>query len=109
MQSSFSKSCIIIDALSIARFVSLVSVASKAEGLKEYVKDNAEKYPDLQDVTFKQGDIVTTIITCAGGETVTIKLDTTLPRFYARNFTVQGTKGFYEQNTNTIFLDKETK
>ncbi len=91
------------------RFVSLVSVASKAEGLKEYVKDNAEKYADLQDVTFKQGDIVTTIITCAGGETVTIKLDTTLPRFYARNFTVQGTKGFYEQNTNTVFIDKVHK
>ena len=91
------------------RFVSLVSVASKAEGLKEYVKENAETYPELQDVTFKQGDIVTTIITCANGETVTLRLDTTLPRFYARDFTVRGTKGFYEQNTNTVFLegDKE--
>lgn len=91
------------------RFVSLVSVASKAEGMKEYIKDNAEEYPDLQGVEFKQGDIVTTIITCAGGETVTLKLDTTLPRFYARNFTVRGTKGFYEQNTHTVFLDKVHK
>ena len=87
------------------RFVSLVSVASKAEGLKEYVKAHAEEYPDLQDTEFKQGDIVTTIITCANGETVTLRLDTTLPRFYARDFTVRGTKGFYEQNTNTVFLD----
>lgn len=87
------------------RFVSLVSVASKAEGLKEYVKKFPEKYPELQNVNFKQGDIVDTIITCANGETVRIKLDTTLPRFYARNFTVQGTKGFYEQNTNTVFIE----
>ncbi len=87
------------------RFVSLVSVASKAAGLKEYVRENADKYPELSDVDFKQGDIVTTIITCANGETVTIKLDTTLPRFYTRNFTLRGTKGFYEQNTNTVFLD----
>lgn len=87
------------------RFVSLVSVASKAAGLKEYVKEHAEEYPDLQDTDFKQGDIVTTIITCANGETVTLRLDTTLPRFYARDFTVRGTKGFYEQNTNTVFLD----
>jgi predicted dehydrogenase len=80
-------------------------VASKAEGLKEYVKAHAEEYPDLQDTEFKQGDIVTTIITCANGETATLRLDTTLPRFYARDFTVRGTKGFYEQNTNTVFLD----
>lgn len=91
------------------RFVSLVSVASKAEGMKEYVKENAAEYPELQDVEFKQGDIVTTIITCAGGETITLKLDTTLPRFYTRNFTVRGTKGFYEQNTNTVFLDNDHK
>ena len=87
------------------RFISLVSVASKAAGLEEYAEENAGKYPELKGVKFKQGDIVTTVITCANGETVTIKLDTTLPRFYTRNFTVRGTKGFYEQNTNTVFLD----
>lgn len=91
------------------RFVSLVSVASKAEGLKEFVKSDPEKYAELQNVEFKQGDIVDTIITCANGETVRIKLDTTLPRFYARNFTLQGTKGFYEQNTNTVFIEGKHK
>lgn len=89
------------------RFVSLVSVASKAEGLKEYVRNHKEKYPNLQETEFKQGDIVNTIITCANGETVLLKLDTTLPRFYARDFTVRGTKGFYEQNTNLVYFDGE--
>lgn len=90
------------------RIVSVVSVASKAEGLKEYIRTQAKKGPlppSLQDVSFRQGDIVTTILTCANGETVTLRLDTTLPRFYARDFTVRGTKGLYEQNTNTVFLD----
>ena len=90
------------------RIVSLVSVASKAEGMKAYAEkqDRAGKLPDsARDIRFKQGDIVTTILTCANGETITLRLDTTLPRFYARDFTVRGTKGLYEQNTNTVFLD----
>ena len=91
------------------RFVSLVSIASKSEGLKEYVNEHKDKYPELVGLDFKQGDIVTTIITCANGETVFIKLDTTLPRFYARNFTVRGTKGFYEQNTNLVFFDGDSE
>ena len=52
-----------------------------------------------------QGDIVDTLITCANGETISLRLDTTLPRSYSREFTVRGTKGMYEENTNTIFLD----
>ncbi len=90
------------------RMISLVSVASKALGLKEYVEDHpelVEKDPTLKGVDFKQGDIVTTIITCAGGETITLRLDTTLPRNYSREFTVRGTKGMYEMNTNSVFFD----
>ena len=90
------------------RIVSVVSVASRAEGLKAYAEkqDKAGKLPEsARNVHFKQGDIVTTILTCAGGETITLRLDTTLPRFYARDFTVRDTKGLYEQNTNTVFLE----
>ena len=87
------------------RFLSLVSVASKAEGLKRYIKDNADKFPELEGKEFNQGDVVTTIIKCANGETVTIKLDTTLPRFYSRNFTVRGTKGMYSGDTNMVYFD----
>lgn len=88
------------------RMVSLVSVASKARGLHEYVVSRPDRVDQkLASVEFSQGDIVHTVITCANGETILLKLDTTLPRFYARDFTVRGTKGFYEQNTNTVFLD----
>jgi predicted dehydrogenase len=80
------------------RMVSLVSVATKAAGLKQYLKDRPqlfEKDPTLVGKEFKQGDIVHTIITCAGGETILLKLDTTLPLVYSREFTVRGTKGYY--------------
>ncbi len=88
------------------RMVSLVSVASKARGLHDYIVSNPDKVDQkLADVQFSQGDVVHTIITCANGETILLKLDTTLPRFYARDFTIRGTKGFYEQNTDTVFIE----
>lgn len=88
------------------RMVSLVSVASKAAGMKEYIRSHPETIDQsLLNYDFKQGDIVHTLITCQNGESILLKLDTTLPRFYARDFTVRGTKGFYEQNTNSIFIE----
>ena len=86
---------------------SLVSVASKACGLEEYIRENKidEKDEALKGVRFAQGDIVDTIITCAGGETVHLRLDTTLPRSYSRALSVRGTKGLYDMDTHSFFLD----
>ena len=87
------------------RFVSLVSVASCSAGMEEYVAENEDKYPELKGKRFKQGDIVTTIITCAGGESILLRLDTTLPRYYSRKLAVRGTKGLYDMDANGVFLD----
>lgn len=89
------------------RMLSLVSMASSAHGLEEYVKKHnlAEKDPTLEGRKFMQGDIVTTIIKCAGGETITLTLDTTLPRSYDRAFTVRGTEGYYSMTTNSVYFD----
>ncbi len=88
------------------RMLSLVSMSSKSVGLEEYVNDHKDTIdPTLIDKKWAQGDIVTTIIKCAGGETITLKLDTTLPRYYNREFTVQGTKGLYEMGPNMVFLE----
>ena len=91
------------------RMLSLVSVASRAAGMEEYIRLNADKYPELVGKKFRQGDIVNTIITCADGSTISLCLDTTLPRHYSREFTVRGTKGMYEQGNNYVHLlgDKE--
>lgn len=89
------------------RMVSLVSIASKSCGLEEYIEENKvyDQDPTLKNAKFKQGDIVNTIITCAGGETILLTLDTTLPRSYNRDIKVRGTKGLYEMATNSFFFD----
>ena len=89
------------------RFVSLVSVASKSCGMNAYAKNHAEVDPALQTANFAQGDVVSTIIKCANGETVTLSLDTTLPRAYSRKFTVRGTLGMYMEDNNSVYLDSD--
>lgn len=87
------------------RMVSLTATASKAEGLHDYA---LRKKPDdafLCNAQVNQGDVVTTVIKCANGETIVLTLDTTLPRFYSRAFTVRGTRGMYEEATDSVFLD----
>lgn len=61
----------------------------------------------MVNAQFAQGDIITTVIKCERGETITLTLDTTLPRYYSRGFTVRGTKGFYEEVTDSVFLEQK--
>lgn len=89
------------------RMISLTSTASKSAGLHEYIKKNKADDEKLLNAHFNQGDIITTVIKCANGETITLSLDTTLPRYYSRGFTVRGTKGMYEEATDSVFLDRE--
>ena len=89
------------------RFVSLTSTASCAKGMHEFIVETKGADHKLAKVDFNQGDVITTVIKCAGGETVTIVLDTTLPRAYSRGFTVRGTKGSYFEDTDMIFLKDE--
>ena len=87
------------------RMVSLSSFASPAKGLNTYIRANSPDNPELCNTKFSQGDVITTVITCANGETILLRLDTTLPRFYSRQFTVRGTRGMYMEDGNCVFLD----
>ena len=88
------------------RMLSLVSVASKARGFGDYIERNKDIVnPNRVGETILQGDIVTTLITCENGETITLRLDTSLPRFYNREFTVRGTRGMYEMGNHMVYLD----
>lgn len=89
------------------RMLTLTSVASKSAGLKEYIKNKKPEDEVLNNTEICQGDVVNTIITCANGETILLTLDTTLPRYYSRGFTVQGTKGMYMEDNKSIFIDGE--
>ena len=86
------------------RMVSLVSVASKAAGLHTWLKEHRADTP-LANAPVHQGDIVNTIITCAGGETILLTHDCTLPRPYSRGGRIQGTKGIWMEDNRSIYID----
>ncbi|MBQ2765378.1 MAG: gfo/Idh/MocA family oxidoreductase, partial [Clostridia bacterium] len=88
------------------RMVSLSARSTKAWGLHDYI-EGKEDLQHLRDVEFKQGDMVETLITCENGELISLRLDTTLPTYYSREFMVRGTKGMYEELKNSVFLDGE--
>jgi len=87
------------------RFIKLNSIASASKALKVYAKDHLPEWDEF-NTDYAQGDIITTIITCANGETIRLTLDTTLPRaYYSRNFTVRGTKGMCNEERRVVFLE----
>ena len=88
------------------KMISLTSVATKGGiGLEEYSLSENSPDASLAGAKFAQGDIVVTTITCANGEVITLRLDTTLPRYYSREFTIRGTKGLCVQESNAVFLE----
>lgn len=91
------------------RFTELVSYASKARGLHEHVVNvGGEDHPNAK-VNFKLGDVVTTMIKCANGETILLQLDTNLPRPYSLGFRVQGTKGIWMDVNQSIYIEGKSE
>ena len=87
------------------RFISLVSMSSKSRGLHDYVVNKlGPDHPRINTV-FNQGDITTTLVKCANGETILLTHDCSLPRPYSRAQRVQGTKGLWMEDKNAIHLD----
>jgi predicted dehydrogenase len=90
------------------RFLSLTSTATKSRGLHQYIVKEAGDDHRHTGIDFKLGDIVTTVIKCANGETVVVSHDTNLPRPYSLNFRVQGTKGLWMVDNRSIYLEGVT-
>jgi len=87
------------------RFLTLTSMSSKARGLREWIIKNKGPEHEHARIEFTQGDIVTTMIKCAHGETVLLIHDTTLPRVYSRGGRVQGTKGIWMEDKRAVYID----
>lgn len=51
------------------------------------------------------GDVITTVITCAGGETIVLTHGVSLPRPYSWNGRAQGTRGIWLEDANGIYID----
>lgn len=86
------------------RMVSLTSMASKACGLHEWFVKNRSDTP-LASAQVNEGDIVTTLIKCANGETIQLTHDCTLPRWYSRGGVIRGTKGLWCEDSGKIYIE----
>lgn len=89
------------------RFVSLNSFASKARGLHKYIVEHCGKDHPNANIEFKLGDVVTTTLQCANGETILLQHDTNLPRPYSLGFRVQGTEGIWMDVNKSIYIEKK--
>jgi len=74
-------------------FETLVSVGSKSRGLHRYAVERFGADSPQAREHFVLSDVVTTVLTTTGGETVVVTHDTSSPRPYSRDFLVQGTRG----------------
>lgn len=99
------------------RLLRLSSFSSKSRGLTKYIEEHpkgGKDHPNAK-VKFQQGDIVTTQIQCANGETILLTHDTSLQRPYNLGFRVQGTDGIWQDfgwgdnNQGFIYFEKLMK
>ena len=88
------------------RMVSLSSRASSAKGLPDYIARN-EQFKHLENIDFRHGDVVETMINCENGELIHIHLDTTLPTYYSREISLRGTQGLYQQDGNIVLVEED--
>jgi hypothetical protein len=87
------------------RFDYLVSVSSRNAGLDTRYARRTGKAAESGGPRFRQGDVNTTIIRTANGQTITLYFDTQLPRPYDMIFRVQGVSGMYLGTTDQIYIE----
>ncbi len=91
------------------RFTSLTSHASKGIGLHNYIVQKGGKDHPNAKVKFKQGDVITTTIETAMGETIIVTHDCNLPRPYSLGFRVQGANGLWEVDGNRMYIEGKSE
>lgn len=87
------------------RFLAISSMATKSRGLHNYIVEKGGADHPNAKVQFALGDIVTSMIKCANGETVVVSHDTNLPRPYSLMFRVQGTRGLWMDDNDSIYIE----
>jgi predicted dehydrogenase len=91
------------------RFVSLTSTASKSRGYARYIAaKSGPQHPDARR-GYATGDVITTVLKCHNGESVVCVYDQQSPRPYSHMLRVQGTKGIFMEDGNSIYVEGRTK
>lgn len=91
------------------RFVSLSSMATQSRGLHKFIVDNGGENHPLAKVRFNLGDIVTSMIKCANGQTIIVTHDTNSPRPYSLGFRIQGTEGLWMNEGDHVYIQGKSK
>ncbi len=77
-------------------FLTLTSHATKSRGLHNYIVEHGgENHPNAK-LKWALGDVVTSTINTANGETIIVTHDTNLPKPYSLDLQIQGVKGLAE-------------
>jgi len=88
------------------RFVSLTATASAARGLSDWAERNLDADHPSREIEWAHGDVVTTVVKCAGGETLTISHDVNLPRpDNSKRYVVRGTRAIWQHEREAIHVD----
>ncbi|MDN5203177.1 Gfo/Idh/MocA family oxidoreductase [Fulvivirgaceae bacterium BMA10] len=95
------------------RLLSISSFATKSRSLQSYVAKHPKggKYHAYTQLDWQLGDIVTSTITTANGETIIITHDTNTARPYSLDFRVQGVEGVidFDYGTQRIHIQEKTQ
>ena len=99
------------------RLTRLSSIASKARGAHKHIMEHPKGGASHANasVDFKCGDVVSTQIQCANGETILLTHDTTLQRPYNLGFRIQGTEGLWQDtgwgdlDQGMLYFEKQMK
>jgi len=88
------------------RFLTLTSTASKAAGLADWAGRHLDPDHPSRDVDWAHGDVITTVIECANGETLSLTHDVSLlSPDNSKRFVVRGPRGMWHDDLEAVYVD----
>ena len=85
-------------------FAYLTSTATDSKSINAYFKRKfGADHPNAKR-TYKQGDIVTSVVRTHNGKTIVINYDMQSPRPYDNRWMLQGTEGIYNEQRNALYI-----
>lgn len=87
------------------RFLKLTATSSKSRGQARFAEMNRPDDAPTQDQHWALGDIVTSVIECANGESIIVNHDCSSPRPRSSRDVLQGTNGLWEPSHGGVHFE----
>ncbi len=85
-------------------FATITSTASDSTSINAYFSRKfGPDHPNAKR-TYKQGDIVTSVVRTQKGRSIVINYDMQLPRPYDNRWMIQGTLGLYDEDKSALYI-----